>query len=302
MPGLLAILVSLALAKAPSVPEGAFEVHTRTAAVDHEGNKLPVRASWPVGEGPFPVILMAHGIHGDRDRYRPLTHYWASHGYVVLQATHDDRSLDPDQRPSEVRAMLARLDALTAHEPELRGKVDVERVGVAGHSLGALTALILGGMTVTDPRTGRTHQGREPRTDALLILSPPGLSEWLDGSEVTGPALLVTGSRDEVAPTRTGPDDRLRTWEALRSDSRWLVWIDDAKHTFGGIGEPKWTAGRRVHSHVAIVQKATLAFWDATLKDDPTDLEWLQTDALRTETRGAAHIRPGDRPASAEQR
>lgn len=294
----------LALAHAGTAAAGPHAVHTRTANLPFEGGKLAVRASWPApgkatGEQ-YPVILFSHGRNGNRDGYRPLAHFWASHGYVVLQPSHDaDKASDPAHRPAELRTTLEKLDALIAGEPELKGRVDPERVGVAGHSFGAFTALQVGGMVVTDPK-GAIVRAAEPRTDALLILSPPGDRAAFNLTEMAGPALFVTGTNDDVKHTNMHAADRLKTWDALGAGpQRWLLWIDDTEHTFGGIGATRWAPGDRVHDHVAIVQKTTLAFWDSTLKESASDATWMRDNQVHKESRKAAKLTP--KPATAPE-
>jgi predicted dienelactone hydrolase len=55
------------------------------------GTKICRCESWCRPQaGQFPVIVFSHGAGGSGQNYFPLTHYWATHGYVIIQPTHND--------------------------------------------------------------------------------------------------------------------------------------------------------------------------------------------------------------------
>lgn len=49
------------------------------------GHDLHVRVSAPATGAQLPVIVFAHGFGSSLDGYAPLVHYWAAHGFVVIQ-------------------------------------------------------------------------------------------------------------------------------------------------------------------------------------------------------------------------
>src|SRR6266436_7475404 len=72
--------------------DGPYAVETIDQTIhDAKRNKdLPVRFLIPKSGGPFPVIVFSHGAGGSGQNYFPLTGFWATHGYVVIQPTHND--------------------------------------------------------------------------------------------------------------------------------------------------------------------------------------------------------------------
>jgi predicted dienelactone hydrolase len=103
----------------------------------------------PTG-GPFPVVAFSHGRSGVRVQSVYLTEHLASWGYLVVAPDHPHDTLgasDPDHRPEVLRArpqqVSAAIDALLASPLGAHG--DSARIGVAGHSFGAFTALALAG-------------------------------------------------------------------------------------------------------------------------------------------------------------
>ena len=72
--------------------------------------QLPVRVSYPVGEGQFPIIVFSHGNGSEGSMYKGFTDKWASHGYVVIQPTHmDSSSLGFQMNRNSMREMYQQM-------------------------------------------------------------------------------------------------------------------------------------------------------------------------------------------------
>lgn len=110
------------------------------------GADLQVRVSAPAAGGDLPVVVFSHGFGWSMDGYAPLADFWAAHGFVVVQPTHlDSRTLelaaeDPRTpriwryRIEDLTRVLDGLDTLEATVPGLHGRLDRDRIAVAGHS------------------------------------------------------------------------------------------------------------------------------------------------------------------------
>lgn len=101
-------------------------------------------------DGPFPLVVLSHGMYGNAYNQAWLAGALARHGYVVAAVSHPGTSSwsrDPEltrqlwQRPKDVSRVIDH--ALTS--PDLAPLVDPDRVFMAGHSLGGFTALALAG-------------------------------------------------------------------------------------------------------------------------------------------------------------
>jgi len=161
----------------------------------------------------YPLIVLAHGssAHGLYDVGR--AHNLASHGYVVAVATYgDDRTMGPDQNIDHVsylRPLLTKavLDALLDNET-YGPHIDVDNIGIAGHSFGGFTALAIAGA----PYLGNTATVSDERIRAGAIAAP-----WVGGhydgedffafgsdnaalSSVDIPIISFFGTRDEDTP------------------------------------------------------------------------------------------------------
>lgn len=127
---------------------------------------MPVKIYFPTGKGPFPVVMFSHGLGGTRETYEYLGQYWAVHGYVAVHVQHigsDDAvwrggggrsallgAMTAKNALDRVRDISFAIDQLQllGADPAwpLHGKCDLARIGMAGHSFGANTTLLVSGM------------------------------------------------------------------------------------------------------------------------------------------------------------
>lgn len=106
--------------------------------------------------GPFPLLVFSHGNSSFRSQSYFLTEHLASRGFIVIAPDHvgnDTSTYEDDawiasavERPHDVAAMIDAAETWsdeTSHP--LHGAVDMERVGVAGHSFGGFTVFASAG-------------------------------------------------------------------------------------------------------------------------------------------------------------
>ncbi|MET7354922.1 alpha/beta hydrolase family protein [Streptomyces mirabilis] len=273
---------------------------------------LEVRVSAPVTGSDLPVILLSHGQgHSNHlsslNGYAPLANFWAAHGFVVIQPTHlssSTLSLDPAtpggplhwrSRAEDMTRILDRLDVIEAAVPQLLGRLDHDKVAVAGHSMGGHTASLLLGARLTDPDDGTEVDLAEPRIKAGVLLAAPGrggdaVTEFvaenysffstMDFSKMTTPTLVVAGDKDASTHlTVRGPD-----WHAdpyfLSPGPKSLLTLFDAEHGLGGVsGYDVAETTDENPERVAAVQRLTWAYLRTELH--PGDSAWQAArDAL----------------------
>jgi predicted dienelactone hydrolase len=266
---------------------------------------LRLRVSAPTTGDALPLILLSHG-HGPSNYvsslygYAPLVDFYAAHGFVVIQPTHLDsatlglRDADHSEAPLYWRSrcedmvrILDNLDDVEAAVPQLKGRVDRDKVAVVGHSMGGHTASLLLGARLTDPRHGTTVDLREPRIATGVLLAAPGrggdaLSASTaenypfllapDFSEMKAPALVAFGDDDDSYLTVVGPE-----WYAdpyvLSPGPKSLLTLFGAEHGLGGVaGYDLAETTDENPERVAAVQRLTCAYLRSAL--DPGDPAW----------------------------
>jgi len=138
-------------------------------------------------------------------------------------------------RVLDVRFVLdqaQRLDAGLLGWSPLEGKLDMSRVGVAGHSFGAATALAAAGALI--PRTADEASYANPRVLATIAMSPQAPSDarpyFPDGAfdSITGPVMNITGTHDEVGAV--GLALRIAAFEQMPNGDKYLAVIHEANH------------------------------------------------------------------------
>ena len=290
---------------------------------DAQRNKdVTTTIEYPTKSAGNPLIVFSPGFGGSNDSYVGLSSYWASQGFVVVRVAHADagRKLAENQdfwqtqtetdRRNRVRDLMFVLDSLDQLEksyPELQGKIDRTKIVVAGHSYGAYTALLAGGMKLFPGGTSYA----DPRVKAIVAMSPQGIAanrgltsdSWKD---LRVPTMFMTGTRDFGANENEGPDWRRTAYENAAAGDKFFVLIRGANHmTFTGVasglgeqfdvnrsqppmvdprtGQEIYPSTQQSTRGPALVDRGTFAsirsislmFWDSYLKDKKDAKELL---------------------------
>lgn len=198
---------------------------------------------YPTAAGPHPLIVFSHGGGLSNRHYPGLAAHWASYGYVVVRPAHTEPDRPEDMgaaqwrdRTRDISFIIDSLATLAERYPELQGKIDANRIAVAGHSRGATTALMIGGLGTFPGPTSYT----DARVKAVAALSPSGTREaWgVTNDSFAGirvPMLVMTGTRDTGMNEEETPEWRMQVFENAPAGDKWLVVIDGVRHnTFTG--------------------------------------------------------------------
>jgi predicted dienelactone hydrolase len=274
---------------------------------EKRGRAVPVKIYYPADlQAPAPLVVFSHGLGGTREGYEYLGRHWASYGYVSLHIQHvgsDDAvwrgqehpmqamrqaAIRPENAVNRVRDVSFVLDevAKLAKVPgELEGRVDLTKVGLAGHSFGANTTLVAAGQVFLLPG-GQTVGFAEPRIKAAIPMSAP--VPWtrneLDRAfaAVAIPCLHMTGTLDDSPIGETQAADRRLPFDHINGAEQYLVTFTGGDHMIFS-GRPRTEAsamGEKDALFQDLIRQATIAFWDAYLVGDTRAKSWLADGGL----------------------
>ena len=149
----------------------------------------------------FPLVVFSHGFGASGPAYEPLLALFVRAGYVVAAPTFPLSSagapggpllFDYVNQPGDVSFVLTQVLNLSRADPTLRRTIDRRDIGVAGHSLGAITTLGVAANSCC----------LDKRIDAAVALSgielPFGTGKYF--SQPMAPLMLVHGNADGTVP------------------------------------------------------------------------------------------------------
>lgn len=172
-----------------------------------------------VTDEPFPVVVFSHGFGGWRAQSVDHAAHLASRGYVVVAADHPGRRFQ-DLLPCLFDPPLEGCNVFSGEDPGpeglwaaagwvgaaefLRGAVDVDRMGLSGHSAGGGSVSHVANL--------------DERFDAVLVLAaPPAVTTDV-------PTLTLEGACDGILP----PDEVLQGASTVPNGT--VVELDRAGH------------------------------------------------------------------------
>lgn len=288
-----------------ALPEGFIPEFIDLTVHDAARNRdIPVRIYLPSASNSVPVILFSHGLGGSRQGNSFMGRHWSGRGYVVVFLQHPGsdvsvwkdlppaRRMEAMKRAANARNLILRIGDVRAvldtlerwnREPDsqLFGRLDLERIGMSGHSFGALTTQAVSGQQLGLFGRNATN----PRIKAAVIFSPspPRAGDPKQAfGEVKIPWMLMTGTKDVAPIGDTDVASRLAVFPALPPGSKYELVLYEAEHfAFTDVMFPG-REGKRNPNHHRVILALSTAFWDAYLKGDSAAREWLDGDGPRS--------------------
>jgi len=197
---------------------------------------------------PLPLLLVVHGAIGNPNSLAPLLDVWAGAGYVVAAPTFPETKKDARGKTlrSEVTGQAADarfvIDEVLDRAASIH--VDTRKIGVAGMSIGGMTAYGLISHTCC----------RDGRIQAAIVMAGVH-DDFPDGHYVhqTVPVLLVNGDADVGYPYSR---------EAYRqlAPPKWFITLHGEQHS-PPFEEPRSAIG-------TLVDTTTTLFWSRYLQQD----------------------------------
>jgi dienelactone hydrolase len=253
-------------------PERTLETLVYYPATGAPGGPVHDGAPAALDDGPYPLVVFVHGFTGTAIAYANLLAHVASEGYVVVapdepltsrHAPGGPALLDVHNQPGDVSFLVTAMSRRADGAGPLGGLVDTGRVGVAGHSLGAITTLLASFNSCC----------LEPRIDAAValagaaVIGPPGGRWQPAGPGDAGPVpLLMVNAGDDALVTLP----LARTTYGAARQPKAFVTLVGAEHSAPFLGAAPW---------FDVVGDVAVDWFDAYVTDLPEGLTRLRADA-----------------------
>jgi predicted dienelactone hydrolase len=200
---------------------------------------------------------------------------------AMRQAAKDLRN--SINRPLDVRFAIDQMEKMNRDKGPLQGRLDLGRVGMAGHSFGAWTTLAVIGEVFVGVG-GRESSLTDPRIKAAIAMSAPVPGDKTKPDQEFGhikvPCLHMTGTLDDSPIGETVAKDRRLPYDHMRGADQYLVIFTGGDHMiFSGRG--RLAGGEKDSLFQDLIRPATTAFWDAYLKDDKSAKAFLAVGGLQ---------------------
>lgn len=293
-----AATVVLLFLLAPARADTTFTVDTLLGEwtdAQRANRVVPYKIYQPVNApGARPVVIFSHGLGGNRDGAEYLLRHLAENGYVGVAVQHPgsdtpavfgampgNPGFDPDKAREGSRAAIApgvavdrfrdipfaidQLAAMNASDARLRGRLDMSRIGMSGHSYGAITTMMLSGQT---PAFGRMSFA-DSRIKASIAYSPskPRAGDPAKAfATIRIPTFHMTGTAD-TTPFDNGepPESRQIPYRSIDGADKFLLVFTGGDHMVFSGRTPRSGPRPNDAAFHALIQKASLAYWDAYL-------------------------------------
>jgi predicted dienelactone hydrolase len=192
----------------------------------------------------YPLILISHGAEGNVNQMRWLGYYLASRGYICVAVNHNGTDEEERktgalsltdfcmwERPKDISSVLSKI----LQDPVFSNKVDTERIGCAGFSLGGATAIWVAGANLSNDELAKNSSEPSPyikasvdrftelaKTDPIIINSNSHSEDSFKDSRIKAvfalapaigqgftieslknikvPVQIVAGDKDIIAP------------------------------------------------------------------------------------------------------
>jgi predicted dienelactone hydrolase len=238
----------------------------------------------PYEKNQLPVIVISHGLGTDSSNFSYLATHLASYGFAVIVPNHSGSSqkqlltsvngviskvVQPDEfynRPLDVKYILDELSK--SNKSKFQSRLNLQKVGVFGQSLGGYTALALAGAQLNfgqiekncnsetlkktwnmslllqcrlllsrDPKLDKKYNLEDPRVKAVIAVNP--ITSTIFGkaglSQIKVPVMIVASSDDTVAPALY---EQILPFSWISNTQKYLIVLSGGTH-FSAIGNGK---------------------------------------------------------------
>jgi dienelactone hydrolase len=273
---------------------------------------VPYKLYLPRARTAAPVVMFSHGLGGNREAASYLLEYLAANGFAAIAIQHPgtDEALlrggggmeNLRESVRDVRAAAARFGDVRFVIDQLErenasgahaGRFDLTRIGMSGHSYGALTTLVAVGQR---PAAGPADRLRDARIDAAIVYSPNAPRNQEPAAalgDIRTPILHLTGTADRTPlDLEMTPAGRQIPFRTITGADQFLIVFDGGDHMiFSGRVQRsgRMNAGQRAQTEAIL--RESLTFWRAYLLDDASALQTICSLPQRIDPIGTAEVK-----------
>lgn len=283
-----------------------------------DGRKIPYKIYRPEKLGQdHPVIVWSHGLGGTRDGAGFIARYLASHGFIHVNIQHDGtddclwRGMSGHpwdnirkahigwdtirNRYLDVPFAVDCLEAMNNTDSRLAGAFDFTRMGISGHSLGALTTQVIAGELAG--MDGNLEDLSDHRFKAGILYSPTPELRFQSSEDGTFystmrlPLLHITGTNDSSPVEGFGYERRLEVYDGAGAGDQYLVILDNGDHMVFNGSRGQLETYAEVDQHQDMIKQLALVWWRAWLLGDNDARAFLDGHAILDWLEGKAAYR-----------
>ncbi len=270
--------------------------------------EVPYRCYYPKQlEGKYPVIIFSHGLGGSIKAAAYLGEHLADNGYICFHIQHHGSDVqvwkgertrnaiiqklaasikqpkNALNRFTDLPAFVKHLHNINQSDAILKGYLNLERIGMAGHSYGARSTMAAAGELMSPFKISY----KEPSIKAAVVLSPSEPERVVGNikdhyKEIDIPLFHMTGTTDGFPlphQKHLKASDRVKPYLNLDKEDQYLLVLKDADHaTFSGNRLGKQSEKKTDKEHTDLVKQGALAFYNAYLKESAEDKRFLRNE------------------------
>jgi acetyl esterase/lipase len=197
-----------------------------------EGHSLKLDAWWPLGSGPWPIVIWIHGEHDGQGFKEMLEHparRVAAEGFACVCI--DYRPSTDDLLSADLQDCLSAINWVQREAARIHG--DPTRIAIVGESSGGKLALLAAyGTAAEQPaHAGFSADSPAPWVQAVIAIDSFGDANTLDAAQLDAhdpPTLLISGGQRELA-SQTREIQHLLTSHAIPHE---VLRLNDASPGF----------------------------------------------------------------------
>ena len=285
-----------------------------------------VRLYLPQGlSQPAPIVFLSHGFGSEPRAFDYLGEHLASYGIAAVSVEHigsdsdyeleflegaKKRAIAPEEfieRPLDIQYVIDELERRNLNDPALKGTLDLNKIGVIGHSLGGYTTLALAGAEINLDRLRQQCPNKkinlnisllmqcraknlevesqlgDSRIKGAIAISPiaSGIFGPESLSEISIPTAIISGSEDIIAPV---VQEQVYPFTWLSTEDKYLATIVPGDH-FSGSSLPREKpdnptiieefVGKRIGDGQPYIKAFVVAFVKVHIEGDSEYLPYL---------------------------